>query len=77
MSVPVTQIGYFTGRSYGNHIRAVGLVGAPGNGVVGDGLGVLVLPGPSLVANCRVLGRGLVDGIGDPGVPARLDLRPA
>lgn len=60
-----------------NHARAVRLICAPGQGVIRDGRGVLILPRPSLITERRILGRRRGDGMGDPGAPAGLHLRPA
>lgn len=52
--------------------RAVRLEGAPRAGVVGDG--AVLVPWPVLRLQEGVLGGGLVDEVGDPGVPAGADL---
>ena len=54
---------------------AVWLIRSPRHSIVGDGLGIPVLPRPSLVSDHRVFARGLVNHVRDPGVPAGLDLR--
>lgn len=52
--------------------RVVGLESAPCHGIVGLGQGRLKVSRAR--QNQGVLGRGLVDGVADPGVPAGLDL---
>lgn len=56
----------------GSNSRVVRLESAPCHGIVGLGKRRLKVSGAR--RNQGVLGRGLVDGVADPGVPAGLDL---
>jgi len=58
--------------SVGRYARAVGLVGAAGEGAVGDVL--LGRPGLEAGGLDGVLRRRGIDRVGDPGVPEGLDV---
>lgn len=46
-----------------NYVRVVRLVGTPGERIVRDGLGIGVLPWPSLIPDQGIFSGWLVDGI--------------